>query len=83
MNKISNLLIVVIFVIKKYVETDLKVRDHCYITRKYRGSAHQDCNLKLKIGHETIKIPVIFHNLTSLFQKKLSYPQVLYYCQIW
>ena len=48
---------------KKYVETDLKVRDHCHITRKYRGSAHQDCHLKLKIGHETIKIPVIFHNL--------------------
>ena len=24
---------------------DITVRDHCYITGKYRGSAHQDCNI--------------------------------------
>ena len=23
---------------------DVKVRDHCHITGKYRGSAHRDCN---------------------------------------
>ena len=39
------------------------VRDHCHITGKYRGSAHNDCNLKLRIEPESIKIPVIFHNL--------------------
>ena len=33
------------------------------ITGKYRGSAHQECNLKLRINPEEIKIPVIFHNL--------------------
>ena len=38
------------------------VRDHCHITGKYRGSAHNDCNLKLRIEPESIKIPVIFHN---------------------
>ena len=27
------------------------------------GSAHQECNLKLKIKRDNIKIPVIFHNL--------------------
>ena len=48
---------------KKYTERDIKVRDHCHITGKYRGSAHQDCNLKLRIKPEDIKIPVIFHNL--------------------
>ena len=48
---------------KKYTEKDIRVRDHCHITGKYRGSAHQDCNLKLKIKPEEIKIPVIFHNL--------------------
>ena len=48
---------------KKYTEKDIRVRDHCHITGKYRGSAHQDCNLKLKINPEEIKIPVIFHNL--------------------
>ena len=30
---------------------------------KYRGSAHKNCNLKLQISAEKIKIPVIFHNL--------------------
>ena len=47
----------------KYANKDVRVRDHCHITGKYRGSAHQDCNLKLQIKPETIKIPVIFHNL--------------------
>ena len=47
----------------KYTYKDVCVRDHCHITGKYRGSAHQDCNLKLQIKPETIKIPVIFHNL--------------------
>ena len=45
---------------KKYNENDVRVRDHCHITGKYRGSAHQDCNLNFRI---TEKIPVIFHNL--------------------
>ena len=45
---------------QKYNEKDVRVRDHCHITGKYRGSAHQDCNLKFQI---TDKIPVIFHNL--------------------
>ena len=48
---------------KKYTEKDIQVRDHCHITGKYRGSAHQDCNLKLRVNPEEIKIPVIFHNL--------------------
>ena len=45
---------------KKYNETDVRVRDHCHITGKYRGSAHQDCNLNFQISD---KIPAIFHNL--------------------
>ena len=49
---------------KKYKVDDLPpVRDHCHVTGKYRGSAHQTCNLKLQISAEKIKIPVIFHNL--------------------
>ena len=48
---------------QQYKDKDVRVRDHCHITGKYRGSAHQDYNLKLKINPETIKIPVIFHNL--------------------
>ena len=37
-----------------------KVRDHCQITGKYRGAAHSQCNLKLKIPK---KLPIIFNNL--------------------
>ena len=48
---------------KEYTEKDIRVRDHCHITGKYRGSAHQECNLKLRINPKQIKIPVIFHNL--------------------
>ena len=48
---------------KKYTDKDIRVRDHCHITGKYRGSAHQECNLQLRVNPEKIKIPVIFHNL--------------------
>ena len=48
---------------KKYTNQDIRVRDHCHITGKYRGSAHQECNLQLKLNPEKVKIPVIFHNL--------------------
>ena len=41
----------------------MRVRDHCNINGKFRGSALQECNLKLRIKPEDIKIPVIFHNL--------------------
>ena len=46
----------------KYTEKDVRVRDHCHITGKFRGSAHQECKIKLRIKPEDIKIPVIFHN---------------------
>ena len=41
---------------KKYKVDDVPVRDHCHVTGKYRGSAHQTCNLKLQISTEKIKI---------------------------
>lgn len=47
----------------KYVDNEIRVRDHCHITGKYRGSAHQECNLKLKLDASKLKVPVIFHNL--------------------
>ena len=43
-----------------YITDDVKVRDHCHVTGKYRGSAHKDCNLNFQF---TNKIPVVFHNL--------------------
>ena len=42
-----------------YNDTDVKVKDHCHITGKYRGSAHIDCNINLKLNH---RIPIEFHN---------------------
>ena len=46
-----------------YTDKDIRVRDHCHITGSYRGSAHQGCNLKLRINPKEFKIPVIFRNL--------------------
>ena len=36
-----------------------KVRDQCHYTGKYRGAAHNICNLRYKISKE---IPILFHN---------------------
>ena len=36
-----------------------KVRDHCHYTGKYRGVAHNICNLRYKVPKE---IHVVFHN---------------------
>ena len=30
-----------------YIEGNVKVRDHCHITGKYKGSAHSDCNINV------------------------------------
>ena len=50
-----------------------KVRDHCHLTGKFRGAAHNKCNLKFKIPKF---YPVIFHNLSGydshLFIKNLG-----------
>ena len=45
---------------KLFDDGDNKVRDHCHITGKYRGSAHWGCNINLKL---TKRVPVIFHKL--------------------
>ena len=37
-----------------------KVKDHCHVTGKFRGAAHDKCNLKIRIPR---KLPIIFHNL--------------------
>ena len=50
-----------------------KVRGHCHITGNYRGAAHWNCNINLKM---TKKVPVIFRNLkgydSHLIFKELS-----------
>ena len=46
---------------KKFGEKP-KVRDHCHFTGKFRGAAHQSCNLKFQRPKFT---PVFFHNLQN------------------
>ena len=36
------------------------MQDYCHIAVKYKGPAHRDCNIKVKLNH---KIPVVFYNL--------------------
>ena len=43
-----------------YVDNDVMVRDHCRISGKYRGCAHRDFNINLKLNR---KIPVVSRNL--------------------
>ena len=45
-----------------YVANDVKVRDHCHITGKYRCSAHRGRNINLKQNN---KIAVVFQNLKN------------------
>ena len=51
----------------------LKVRDHCHFTGKYRGAAHNSCNVRCR---KPMLLQVIFHNLrgydSHLFIKKLA-----------
>ena len=55
----------VCYICKKEFNTDdsdkkpHKVKDLCHYTGKYRGAAHNICNLRYKIPKE---IPIVFHN---------------------
>ena len=58
---------------KKFKKDEKKVRDHDHFTGKFRGAAHNKCNLQFKKPQFT---PVIFHNLSGydahLFVKNLG-----------
>lgn len=47
---------------KPFLELEHKVRDHNHFTGKFRGAAHNACNLNYK---EKNIIPVVFHNLSG------------------
>ena len=46
-----------------YNDDDVKVRNHCHITGKCKGSAHRACNINVKLNH---RITVVFHNLKNI-----------------
>ena len=41
------------------IKKHYKVKDHCHYKGKYRGAAHNICNLRYRIPKE---IPIVFHN---------------------
>ena len=53
-----------------------KVKDHCHYTGRYRGAAHNKCNLDYRKPNFT---PVVFHNLSGydshLFIKNLGFSE--------
>ena len=58
---------------KKPVGGD-NVRDHCDFNGRFRGAAHNHCNLKYKIDKQRYKLPIVFHNFRRydahlIFQK--------------
>ena len=61
------------WICRKKLNLEDRVRDHCHFTGRYRGAAHNQCNLKYSKPNN---ISVFFHNLTGydshLFIKKLG-----------
>ncbi|XP_076665017.1 uncharacterized protein LOC143367266 [Andrena cerasifolii] len=41
---------------------DVRVRDHCHLSGRFRGPAHSECNLNYK---NAFYIPIVFHNLSG------------------
>ena len=49
------------WICEKLIDDDNeKVRDHCHVTGKFRGTAHWSCSINLQL---TKKVHVVFHNL--------------------
>jgi len=57
---------------KDFSKEDEKVRDHCHLSGKFRGAAHNSCNISYQVPKF---FPIVFHNLSGydshLFIKKL------------
>ena len=47
---------------KDYIDNDVKARDNCHTTGKYRVFADRNCNINIKSNK---KIPFVFHNLKN------------------
>ncbi|UYV67414.1 hypothetical protein LAZ67_5000503 [Cordylochernes scorpioides] len=58
---------------KEFKKGDIKVRDHCHLTGKFNGAAHDKCNVNYRIPKF---VPIFFHNLQKydahLFIKALA-----------
>ncbi|KAB0790023.1 hypothetical protein PPYR_15685, partial [Photinus pyralis] len=47
---------------KPFLENEIRCRDHCHFTSRYRSASHQSCNVNYQNSHA---IPVVFHNLSG------------------
>ena len=60
----------------EFNDDDKKARDHCHFTGRYRGAAHNSCNLKYRKPNFT---PALGHNLAGydshLFIKELGFSE--------
>ena len=58
-----------------------RVRDHCHLTGKVRGAAHEVCNLKYRVPEF---FPIVFHSLSGsnshLFIKTLGNSEIDHSC---
>ncbi|XP_071055118.1 uncharacterized protein [Onthophagus taurus] len=56
-----------------FTSDQVKVRDHCHISGRYRGPAHTNCNLNFQLQNF---IPIFFHNFSGydchLFIKEMA-----------
>ena len=53
---------------KEFKPKDIKenpiVRDHCHLTGRFRGLAHNNCNLNTRKAHTSF-VPILFHNFSG------------------
>ena len=47
-----------------HIDKDVKIRGHCHITGKYRGSALRDGNISPELNYKT---HIVFHNLKNYY----------------
>ncbi|XP_020299047.1 uncharacterized protein LOC109863225 [Pseudomyrmex gracilis] len=47
---------------RPFEQDDMRVRDHCHLTGRFRRPAHSACNLNYK---QVYVVPVVFHNLSG------------------
>ena len=65
---------------KEFKPKDLKenpvARDHCHLTGRFRGLAHNNCNLNTRRAHTSF-VPILFHNFSGydchlIFEKVIN-----------
>ena len=65
---------------KEFKSKDVKenpvVKDHCHLSCRFRGLAHNSCNLNTRKAHTSI-VPILFHDFSGydchlIFEKLVS-----------